>query len=408
MFKKFRPVIIAAICACLFSGCGGAVNKAIPVDVATVRLDIFSNGYATVGEVIPEAQVDVMSKYSGTVEQTFKDVGDEVFAGDILLQLDIASVLNQVKSAQAAFDQTNAAVSQAKLQYQSAADNASVSYDSAKSALQQAQKDYDNSKTLFESGAISKSAFDAAELTLDKAKAAEATANNTLETARKSLALYNTQTAGGAQAAVSAAQTQLDISKSQMEDYTVTSPIDGIVISKHAADGGMTGQGPVYSVANIDRIIISTAVPKDEINNLSLGGKVQVFYPDNSSVETRITAISNSANTANLYMVQVAVDNKDHSFKPGMNASIVFVESQNKSIIVPFESVVTAGKDKYIFIAEDNKAKKVYVEVLGKNSDEISVAPVGAGISENARVITHNANLLKDGDSIGQENQEKN
>ena len=406
--------IAAIICACLLSGCASA-ERAIPVGAADVRVGTFSNGYATVGEVKPETQVDVMSKYSGTVEQTFKEAGDEVLAGDALLQLDTTSVMNQIKSAQAAFDQTNATVAQAKLQYQAAVENASVSYDTAQLAQQQAQNDYDNSKSLFEAGAISKTALDAAQLAKERADASAATAKTALDTARQNLAIYtrtittqNTDSAaveaGGAQAAVNAARTQLDISKTQMEDYTVTSPIDGIVISKNVVDGGTTGQGPVYSVANIDIVTISTAVPKEEINKLSLGGKAQVFYADNSSVETPITAISNSANASNLYMVQVAVENKDHYFKPGMNARIVFVESQNRSIIVPYESVISAGKDNYIFIAENNQAKKIPVKVLGKNSDEISIEPVGGDLAEGAQVVTRGAGLLKDGDYINIEN----
>ena|GEM_PF-2258743 len=396
--KLFQTGVIAAICVSFLVGCGAASDKTISVSVADLKTGTFSSGYDTVGEVKPETQVDLIPKYSGKVEKTYKEAGDEVSVGDILLQLDTTSVANQVKSAQAALDQTNAAVAQNKLQYQAAADNASVAYDTAVLAQQQAQNDYDNSKTLFDAGAVSKAALDAAELAREKANAASATAKTALDTARKNLAIYIQS--GGADAAVSASETQLDSSKNQMDDYTVTSPIDGVVISKNTVEGGMTGQSPVYSVANIDRVAISTAVPKEEINKLSLGGKALVFYVDGSSSETQITAISNSANASNLYMVQVTVDNKDHAFKPGMDARIVFVEKQFSSLIVPFESVVDDGKDSYIFIALDNKVKKVLVNVLGKNSDEIAIEPISVDLSGASQVVTQNANLLKDGDTI--------
>ena len=415
--KKLLTGLIVLVCLSLLGGCGETADKTISVGMAAVRVDVFNNGYATVGVVKPETQVEVVSKYSGTVERTFKETGDTVLAGDILLQLDTTPVMNQIKSAQAALDQTNVAVTQTRLQYKTALDNARIIYDSAQLAQQLAQSDYENMKILFEAGAVAKSALDSAQSVLDKADAAFASAETALDSAQKNFDIYtrdiseqagagaqNESAVGGAEAAVNVIQTQLEILRSQMDDYTITSPIDGVIINKNAVAGGMIGQTPVYTVADIDKVNISTAVPKEEINKLSLGGNVQVFYNDHSSVETPITAISNSANAANLYVVQVDVDNKDHLFKPGMNAKMVFVESREKNIIVPFNSVVSAGKDNYIFIIENDQAKKVFVKVLGKNSDEISIEPIDANLNEKVQVATHNAGLLKDGDSVKKEN----
>ena len=395
----------------MLAGCTKTVDKAIPVGVAAVRTDNFSNGYATVGVVEPETQVEVVSKYSGTVEHTFKEVGDPVVAGDILLQLDIKPVMNQIKSAQAILDQTNVTVAQTKLQYQTALENAIISYNSAQLTLQQTQNSFDNTNTLFESGAVSKSELDTVQSALDKAIATTDTAKTVLAAAQNNLDIYIQETSAiesnsalsGSEAAVNVPQTQLEILQSQLKDYTVISPINGIIIKKNAVTGGMVGQSPVYSVANIDQVILSTAVPKEEINKLSLGGIAQVFFADKSYLETPITALSNSANAANLYMVQITVENPDHYFKPGMNAKIVFVESQNKNLVVPFNSVVSSGKDHYIFIIEDNTAKKVFVKVLGRNSDEIAIEPLGVIINENIEIAAYNANLLKDGDTIKRE-----
>ncbi|MCL1976328.1 MAG: efflux RND transporter periplasmic adaptor subunit [Firmicutes bacterium] len=394
MIKKIQIYIIVILCSCFLAGCQVVADNTISVDIAAVRVDVFSNGYTTVGVVKPQTQVEVISKYSGTVEHTFKEIGDRVFAGDVLLQLDTTSIINQIKSNQATLDQTNIAVSQARIQYQTVLDNANIAYDAALLAQQQAKKDYDNSQTLYEVEAIAKSNLEMAQLALDKADAAAATAKTALEAAQKNLNIYS------AQAAAHVTQTQYEILTGQMEDYTVTSPIDGVIINKNAVAGGMISQSPAYTVANIDQVTISTAVPQEEINKLSLGGNVQVFSADNSVVETQITALSNSANNANLYMVQVTVENKEHYFKPGMKAKMVFVESQYKSIIVPYKSVVNAGKDAYIFIAENNTAKKVFVKVLGKNTDEISLEPINADLSENTQIVVFNANLLKDGDSL--------
>ena len=393
MLKGLRIGFIIVICLSLLAGCGAEVNS-IPVDVAAVRVDLFSDGYATVGLVEPETQVDVVSKHSGTVAQTFKEVGDVVSAGEPLLQLETTSITDQIKSNQAALEQTSVAVAQAKLQYQTTLDSALIAYETAQLTQQQAQKDYDNAAILFDAEATSKANLEAAQSALDKANAALDAAQTALAAARENLVINS------AEASANAAQVQNDILTGQMAEYTVTSPIGGVIIKKNAGAGGMIGQTPVYSVAEMDRVIISTAVPKEEINKLSVGGKAQVFYPDNSSVETQISALSNAANASNLYLVQVTVDNEDHYLKPGMNAGIVFTESQDMGIIVPFNAVVSDGKNKYLFLVENDTAKKVFVTALGENPYEISVEPIDASLSAGARVVTTNANLLKDGDLL--------
>ena len=388
-----RIGFLVVICLGLLSGCATEVRR-IPVDVASVRVDLFSDGYATVGVVEPETQVDVVAKHAGTVAQTFKEVGDVVSAGEPLLQLDPTTIRDQLKSNQAALEQTSVAVAQAKLQYQTTLDNALIAYETAQITQQQAQTDYDHTATLFAADAIAKTNLEAAQTALDKANAALETAQTALAAARENLVINS------AEASANAAQVQNEILTGQMAEYTVTSPIDGVIIKKNASAGGMIGQNPVYAVAELDRVIISTAVPKEEINKLTLGGQAQVFYPDNSSVETRISALSNAANASNLYLAQVTVDNQNHSLKPGMNAGIVFTQSQNTGLIVPFNAVVSEGKNRYLFLVENDTAKKVFVNILGENPYAISLEPIDAVLSEGAQIVTTNANLLKDGDLL--------
>ncbi len=484
--KRVQSFLSLAVCVFLLGGCAKAVPQTISVGTTAIKTNMFSSGYATVGIVEPEALVNVIPKYSGTVQQTFKEVGEKVKAGDTLLQLDTTPIMNQIKTQEASLAQAKAGVSQANtgveqantgikkatkgvdqanaglesvkinsattengtnqqtlLQYQTASENATNTYNSAQLTQQQAQRDYDNTKTLYEAGVSSKFALNAAGATLDKANTAMASAQTTLDTAQKNLDLYanvlsrqsvasananiknaevgvdsaessvesaraslDTATAAvqSAKAAVNTSQTQLENLKSQVKEYTVTSPIDGVIISKNVVLGAMATQTPVYTVANIDQVTITMSVPKNEINKLTLGGKAEVFYADQSSVLTQITALSNSANAANLYMVQVTVENKDNAFKAGMDAKVVFIEKQDKSIVVPFDSVVSSGKDNYVFVDENNIAKKIPVKVLGKNADEIAIEPIEGSLSDDAQVVTHNANMLKDGDSIKKEN----
>ncbi len=326
----------------------------------------------------------------------------------------------------------NGSNEQTLLQYRTTLDNAKNSLSTAQITQHQANDDYTKTKTLYDAGAASQVAYTNSKNALDKANTAVSTAKTAVETAQKNLDLYenvmkkqtvdNAQSniknakssvdsasasvaqaqAGvtSAQAAVEVSKTQLEILQQQLADYTVTSPIDGVIIAKNV-DTGETGQGVVYTISNTDNVTVTTSVPKSEIAKLSIGSKVLVRQTDGSEIAvTNISSITNTPNSANLYTVKLQLDNKNKQLITGEDVKLTFVESEEENIVVPSDSVVTDGKEHYIFVSENNVAKKVYVDILDKNSYEISISPIDYSFSENAVIVTENANMLKDGDVI--------
>ncbi|MCL2493212.1 MAG: efflux RND transporter periplasmic adaptor subunit [Clostridiales bacterium] len=360
--KKLLVCIGAIVCVSLLSGCASTGMPAISVDTAALKSGTFADGYSTVGEVLSQTQVDVIPKYPGTVEQAFVAVGDNVSAGQPLFQLDTTDIDKQISDLQASISTGSTQKSLALSQAEGARDQ----------ALLAATYPPEGTSPQVHDQLVA--AYHAAQAQVDSLQA---------------------------QDPLQQAQQQLQTLKNTKNDYTVTSPISGVVVSKNIVTGGMAGQTmPAYTVSNLDQVIVSTSVPKDEIDKLAIGGDAQVFTSDGSAIQTQITTLSSAANAAGLFMVQVTVDNKDSLFKQGMTANMVLVASQTQSLIVPPDSVVTSGRDAYIFVADNNTAKKIPVKVLGRNADQISIAPVSGTLTAGTQIVTTGANMLKDGDPI--------
>ncbi len=468
--RNLNLLIGLTITASILSSCGTSNDSNIQVSTSTVKVGSFNGGYETIGTVQPQTEVSVTPKYAGKVVGTFKEVGDTVKAGDVLLKIDTTTIENQIKIQQASLQQANAGVVSANTGVEKAAsgvNQANVSLDTAKNNLsttqngtneqqllsyktaletaknnlstaqvsqQQASDDFNNNKALYNVGAISQVQYNTSKATLDKANSALSTAKTAVDTAQKNLDLYQnvvknqtisnaksgiaTAESGvasanasvsqaqasvqSAQAAVNASETQLEILQQQLADYSVSAPIDGVIVAKNV-DFGETAQGVVYTISNTEKVTITTAIPKEEVAKLSIGGKVLVYKKDGTSTLSTITALGTQPNAANLYVVKVSVDNKYRSFLTGDNTEMIFVDNTQtaeNSFIVPIESLVNSGKTHYIFVNENNVAKKVFVEVLSKNSYEVSVSPIDYTLTETTEIITTNANMLKDGDSI--------
>jgi len=314
-------------------------------------------------------------------------------------------------------------------QYQAAVSNATIANDSAQQGLQLAQAAFD---ALQQDPTAAPADVFAAQSALIQAKAAAQSAQVALSTAKKNLSTFQNVTSKQAvaaakanvdaakagvtsahvgvasaqagvdasQAAVNTSQTSIDNLRSQRDDYTVTSPITGIVLSKTAIAGGTIGAVPAYQVGNIDKVLITTAVPKSELDKLALGGQAEVFFPDGTSVLTQVSALSATPNAANLYMVQMLVDNAAGALRPGMDANVVFVDQQFESLIVPIGAVVTSGQDAYVFVNDNGRAHKVAVSVTAKNAIEAAIKVTTGSLADGASVITTNAALLRDGDAI--------
>lgn len=281
---------------------GGEAPPAYAVTEAR-RGDVIANVAAT-GTLSPRVEVQVGSQVSGRISQLYADYNDEVKAGQVIARLDPRFFESAVDQARARLTAARAALVRA----QALADNAHVEYQRA--------------VELGERGIIAPTELDAALATKRSADAQVTTARAEITQARAALE----------QAEVNLAYT------------TITSPIDGVVVSR-SVDVGQTVaaslQAPVLFVIAQDlrKMELHTSVAEADVGSIRAGMRVEFTvdaYPDRvftgevKQVRYEAVAVSNVIT----YDAVVLVDNDDLALRPGMTANATFILDERRDVLL--------------------------------------------------------------------------
>ncbi len=113
--KKVTALGLALVLGMSAAACGSTTEEAeepesVAVEVQTPRVGSLTLDSAYIGTVMPQEQVYVIPKTSGTVTETFFEVGDQVQAGDVLFKIDDEAAQLQMANARAAYETAQAGV----------------------------------------------------------------------------------------------------------------------------------------------------------------------------------------------------------------------------------------------------------------------------------------------------------
>lgn len=238
---------------------------------------------------------------------------------------------------------------------------AATSYNQAKVAHDDAKINYDRMTTLYEEGAISQQQYEMAQTSLAVAKETLAAASDGLS------------------------------------NYVVTSPISGYVTSVNISSGTVASQAlPAVTIANVDKLEISTSISEHLINKITVGDKVEVKVSSASDIPIigTVTTLSPAPATGSLtYPMKVTLDKVPSEVKPGMFAEVIIISEKTANVLaVPSEAVlIKGGKTIVATIDGDHKVmmKEVVVGVDNGTQTEIK-----SGINAGELIVVKGQNYL--------------
>ncbi len=332
------------------------------------------------GTVEAVTTVSVGTQVSGTIKYLYADFNSSVKKGQLLAQIDPATVQAQVDQARANLFSARANMEKAAV------------------AVIDARRTYERSKELFAQNFIARSDLDTAETNLHSAEAQQKVT----------------------QAQVGQAQASLKIAETNLQYTNIISPVNGTVISR-SVDVGQTVaasfQTPtLFSIAqDLTKMQIRTSVDEADIGKVQTGQEVSFTvdaYPD-TVFSGKVSEVRNSPTTVSnvvTYDVIIKVDNPQLKLKPGMTANVsITIETRHDVLRVPnaalrFKPDVETGKgdanqEKHrikgtkVWILEKEKPRPVQVTlgISDGNYTEISAGDLKAG----QNVITDNLNNKK-------------
>ncbi len=360
MNKKKTLVIvavaaIAALAVWLLSG--GKKEEKITFDTAAVAPANIMNSITATGTIEPVTSVTVGTQVSGIVSKLFVDYNSVVKKGQVIAELDKTNLMSQLNTAK-----TQLATAQSQLNYQTA--------------------NYKRYKTLFEKGLVAADDFDNAKLSYTQAKEQVASAKEEVQRAQTNLGYA-----------------------------TITSPIDGVVLSKSVEEGQTVAASfstPELSTIAQDLTNMQVVADVDEadIGDVKEGERVTFTvdaYPDDT-FEGEVKQVRQEATTTNnvvTYEVVISAPNADLKLKPGLTANVTIYTAERKGVLsVPSKALrftpqkETVGKMKIVDVA--NAKNKVWT-IEGNSivahkvnigmTDGTNTQIVG-GIAEGTKVVT--------------------
>jgi RND family efflux transporter MFP subunit len=329
------------------------------------------------GYITPRRRATVAAKVTGRVEQIYAEEGLQVKAGQVLAELDCSQPKAALASATTDRDATAAALADLEVQ------------------LGNADRELQRAQRLRAAGVNSEQALDTAR-TLD-------------ESLRSKIALTREQTR--------AAAAKIEVARQDVENCTVRSPYDGVVVSKDAqrgeivspmsAGGGFTRTG-IATVVDMKSIEIEVDVNEAYIARVRTGQKALATldaYPDWQIPASVRTVIPTADRQKATVKVRVAFDKLDPKILPDMGVKVAFLDDAppakgkagDAKALIPKNAVRNDAGKSIVFVVKDQKLERRAVSLGAERGSDVEVV---AGISPGDMLVVRGGEGLREGQAV--------
>lgn len=362
MSKKSKKIGLAAVAVVavgiivwLFAG--KKEKNSISYETEKVVRTTIQNSITATGTIEPVTSVTVGTQVSGIVAHLYVDYNSEVRRGQVIAELDKTNLMSELNTAKA-------------------------NLNSVQSALNYQSSNFNRYKTLFEKGLVSADEFESARLSYQQA-------NQQVAQAREN---------------VKRAQTNLGYA-------TITSPIDGIVLSKSVEEGQTVAASfstpELFTIAqDLTNMQVIADIDEADIGGVKAGQRVSFSvdaFPDDTFQGTVKQVRQQATTESNVvtYEVVISAPNNDLKLKPGLTANVTIFTLEksdvlavpskalrfmpNEAFLTPEQKIEDCQGDTKLWTQEGNtfKAHKVSTGITNGVLTEIL-----GGISEGAEVLT--------------------
>lgn len=297
--KKRNLLIAAGVVAagvCIWLIARPSKGPKVLLETAPISHITIRNSVTATGTVEPVTQVEVGTQVSGIIDKLYADYNDQVKAGQLIAEMDKVTLQAELESAQAQL-----ASSKTEYEYQT--------------------KNYARTKTLHEKQLVSDAEYDQA--------------------------FYLYETARNAYEQSQAAMVKV---KRNLGYATITSPIDGVVISRAVEEGQTVAAGfetpTLFTIANdLTQMQVVADVDEADIGQVADGQRVQFSvdaYPDDTFEGTVLQVRLEATTESNVVTYEVVIDapNPDLKLKPGLTANVtIFTLEKDDAAAVPTKAL---------------------------------------------------------------------
>ena len=353
-------IIVAGIAIWAFGG--QAKKRKVVYETATVDRANISNSVTATGTIEPVTEVEVGTQVSGIIDRLYADYNSVVTKGQLIAEMDKVTLQSELASQKA-------------------------TYDGAKAEYEYQQKNYERNKGLHEKQLISDTDYEQSLYNYQKAKSAFDSSKASLAKAERNLSYA-----------------------------TITSPIDGVVISRDVEEGQTVASGfetpTLFTIAaDLAQMQVVADVDEADIGDVEEGQRVSFTvdaYPNDvfegKVTQIRLGATSSSSSTTTTttvvtYEVVISAHNPDLKLKPRLTANITIYTLDKQGVLsVPAKAlrftpaVPLVGSNAVVKDCEGEH------KVWTREGDTFTAHPVSIGISNG--IVTEITGGINEGTQI--------
>lgn len=351
----WKGACVGLLACLIFASC----KKEQKTEFTTSKVEVgnIQTTITATGTIEPVTSVTVGTQVSGIVSKLYVDYNSEVKKGQVIAELDKTNLISELNTAKA-------------------------NLSSAQSTLNYEQANYNRYKTLYDKGLVSTDDYESARLTYLKAKDQVTTASQSVQKAQTNLGYA-----------------------------TITSPIDGVVLSKAVEEGQTVAASfntpELFTIAqDLTDMRVIANIDEADIGGVKEGQRVTFTvdaFPEDM-FEGKVTQVRQQATTESnvvTYEVVISAPNNDLKLKPGLTANVTIFTLEKNGILVapakalrfmPNEALLNENQkiedveaEQKVWTLEGNIFKAHKVETGTTNG---MLTEIVSGINEGTEVLT--------------------
>lgn len=302
--------------------------------------------YQVTGSIVSDQRIDMASRTSAYIRRILVNEGDPVIKDQLLVELDGSDVEGAVNQALALVNK-------------------------AKTALTDAQTDFDRFEALFSRGSVSENTLRKIKLQRDVAQDSLRQANVSLKTAQ-----------------------------SQRQYTQITSPITGVVVERKNREGGLASPAmPILTIESSKGLLFETYIAEGQIEHINQNDVVQVKIDAISQIlrGTVVRIVPSGDPVTRKSLIKIALPDNT-KLLPGMFGRTKFTVGIKSAPVIKADSLISKGGLKGVFIIDEHGQAYFRWLRLGKRADnEVEVL---VGLKGGERVVIKPDDRLRDGDRV--------
>jgi multidrug efflux pump subunit AcrA (membrane-fusion protein) len=393
----YRILLIASPLLLLVTSCSRTTQTSQPAPlVHSVKIERaekvpVDDYYEAVGTVRAKNTSVIAARIMGNIVRLNVREGDRVRVGQTLVELENREAEPQIAKAQAGVRESGDALDEVERNIRAA--------EAARTAAQANEKlattTFSRYQTLFNRQSLSPQEFDEVRTKLEIAKAESERADRVVQSAKA----RQNQTL----ARIDQAKADVTNAKVYAGYARLTSPINGIVVSKQADVGTMATPGAsLLTIENDSTYQLELSVEESQLTKIHLHeqARVQIEAVGSKELLCSVDEIVPAADpNSRSYIVKVSLPNiAGTQLRSGLYGKAQFISGQREALAIPQSAVTERGQLVGIFVVDTSGVARLRLIKTGKNFGER--VEVLSGLTDGEQIVIDNLPSIQDGTRV--------